>query len=433
MEQNAITQRLEMLQAQYQTFRDEKSAMICHWVIRDDETKMMDAFVKYEQSEVGIFPDFMIPLQSPFRDAKQYSQSILDEVNDWIDNHTSDLREKGYVMDFPKPVRCSDDHAAFLKTLDRAARELKGLHYIVAVLTPQAVLNFGAWEEWMVSLLAVQTQIPQTRLLFWLTEEQCSLNHLRKLGGKRIVSINANLDMPGAMRQLASSGDPKDPAVQFRLLFLDMAQAASNKAFDKMRTLSEKALSLVQSQPDWQHLEVTVLASVGNFLLPYKLHQKEALQSYQKALAVAERLFVGKHILGTQLFVQCHHFVGAAQISLNNHEAAAKTYEAAVPVARENEQLIFQEMESWRMAGFCHTKIGQANRAKECYWNAIETAARINPDIQAETIFLHLAAAQRKTLENIGKVADTQRLDNEMTKLVGSDWLTKIESQQIKA
>src|SRR5690606_32507257 len=41
-EQNAITQRIEMLQSGYRRFRENPASVFCHWAIADDEIKMMD-------------------------------------------------------------------------------------------------------------------------------------------------------------------------------------------------------------------------------------------------------------------------------------------------------------------------------------------------------------------------------------------------------
>ncbi len=425
---NAITQRLEILQSHYRKFRENPEARFCHWAIKEDEAKMMEAFVKYENSEHGIFPDLFFPVISPFKSASQYSQSLLEETNSWLDNDTASIKEAGYDLQFDKPAR-AEKPSSFLEPLSRFASRIKELDNVVAVLEPTEISDYGAWESWMMELAG--SNIPlNTRIMVSLEESASGLYRLRGTYKNIIVSILADLDMPGAMRQLASSGDPGDPGVQYRLLILDMGQAASEGNFDKMKSFGEKAVNLAQQQVGWEHLEVAAYLTLGSFIVAS--NQKEAVELYKKGVQTAENAHQNKHPLGVPTLLQAHNFIAAAYFGPRQYEEAIHYYGKAAAVAKTDKNYTYQQMEAHRMSGLCFQQLKRPTEAFQQYWQALDLATEICDKFQTEAVFLHIGAGAVEAMRQNGDFSQKSLLGEKMTKLAGEDWEQKIESQKIK-
>ncbi|MBN8682920.1 MAG: hypothetical protein J0L99_09705 [Chitinophagales bacterium] len=429
-ESNAITQRLDLLRAAYSTFHKDKAALLCLWLPQLDEVQMIDAFVQYENSEVGITPDFFLTFSSPFLNAKSYGQHLLAEVHQYFGKNGELLREAALPDDIKIPQNAETPFAVF-QPLSEFARKAQPLLYVVAYLKPSEVSDFAQWEQWIADALQ-QGLAPQVRLMLAVPEQYYPFYALRKAYKSQVKNLVPDLNMPDALRQLASTGNLQDPAVQFRLLFLEMGQAAGAKDFERLNTAAEKALALTQEQ-GWDQMEFTVRTAYGAHLQPHKHLQKAALDEYVKGRQIADRMVQQGHPLGGQIFLQSRLFYGAGLLNAGQYPEAAQEYEAAAAKIAGDEQQRFQYMETCRLAGQSHMLAGNHEKAWSYYLNALDAAELLDAEQRYNTLLLYVAAALIRLIPKANQERKETEIRDRIARLIGPDWESQMKNQKISA
>src|SRR5690606_41412649 len=76
---NAIEQRLDRLHDQWVEFSTAPEPRLLHWLVRQDEYRMVEAFLQKESDDAaGELPDIFFRFDEPFQDVNQYGAALLD-------------------------------------------------------------------------------------------------------------------------------------------------------------------------------------------------------------------------------------------------------------------------------------------------------------------------------------------------------------------
>ncbi|MCA9710958.1 MAG: hypothetical protein KDK70_34270, partial [Myxococcales bacterium] len=163
-EPNPIERRLGWLRAQYGAFIADDQARLLHWVLAEDERRMMDAFLRVEaiSGETG---DLLLLLDTPFGDPARYGMELVAELCELYDALRESLSEAGLAdTDWrPPPPRPAASRPAGLgggaappdvDYLRQAAASFHAHHqpllrHLSLVLQPARVADPAALTAWL--------------------------------------------------------------------------------------------------------------------------------------------------------------------------------------------------------------------------------------------------------------------------------------------
>jgi tetratricopeptide (TPR) repeat protein len=362
--------------------------------------------------------------------AGDYPQRLGEEWQAQLAAAEDDLKEQGLdpgLWQTIPTIRTLKDFIAFVLRATREMKHLKGR--TVIYLRPENYADETAFVSMIEQVL--RDGLPENVLLMVHAFEESAAS--QRLAGRQdwgVVTIRPNLNMAAAATEIAAASDPTDPAVQFRVLFLEMSNLGGQRAFEKMREVGTQASELAQQQPGWEHMVATVLAAQGAHLLTSKNRREEALNFFQQARRAAVIAENSGNPAGRAVHLQTLNFEAAGLFHLKDFVRAAGVYTEAAKLAGTGKNDAFHEMEAHRMAGYCHYRAGNNPAAWNNYQSGLTAAERIDPaTLRGSTLpYLGRGLLQLVALENRHAAAGDIR--RRLEQLLGPDWETLIEQAE---
>ena len=321
---NAIIQRLDRLAMLWQEFAADPDARICRWLVEVDEYPMMDAFYEFEASEGGNLSDVFLRFDQTFEEGKKYGHQLREAFIAMIEADRELLKEEEGIEIAWRPGRpaiVAHNSLLFNIALSEFAEQQEEIEdLIVAYLSPEDITDIGLWINWMSESL--EAGIPaNVRWMIVDTTASPVFDVLVQRFPNQVKTISPNLDMDGAMTQLAAVGNPTEPGVQYRIAYVALTQAAGKDKWEDVYQYAAEALQLAR-QYHWPHLEIAVHMAVGGAELG-KQKREQALQTYQRAEETGKQALDKKDDdLYRIMLVQAYFGQGSALIALGNYESA---------------------------------------------------------------------------------------------------------------
>jgi tetratricopeptide (TPR) repeat protein len=428
---NAISQRLEVLQSHYYTFYNDESARILLWLIEADEYAMIEKFMDVESSIDGSSPDLFIKFGSPFTSAPTYGSSLTAELNALVEYYKEETGDKGVAIDWRLNVdEFSEEEQKtskiFTRNLSAFGNSLEDLETnVLAFLAPSEIKKFSKMENWL--LQAIQEGIPDN-VRFMLVDfiENPVFNKLPDTPG--VMAVTANLDMTSAMKELASSAGSDNPGTHFQMIFIDLSKAASKKEMEKVEKYANQAMEIAVAQ-GWLHLQVAVHMTVGSAWMQQKNYEK-TLKSFDAAIRLGENSQKLKEPIAGKLLSNALFAKAAVFVSMSNFEDAVSIYESIVPVTVEDKDH-YMSMEAWRMAGFCNERIDALDKSYVNYQNALEAAEQLEKEMLQDSSLHYAGSALLKINDQLyGDLEKEEWIEEKMNTLLGEDWKTNSRKKQ---
>lgn len=426
-EKNAIEKRLDQLSDRWITFTDDEEARLLRWLIDADNRQMVEAFLAYQQEEAGDLPDLFIRFEAAFDEASTYGQTLLDLLRQGYAESQEELND----ADIDTGWRCPDPkpNEEDCKALVRACTSLYEhyadlMDYLAVVLTPSQVEDEEAWQAWLLRLL--QCSIPeQVRFLVLDHAEAPALEPISSMEPTLIMTDCPDLDMAGAMEEIAQSANDGSPEGRFRELLTALNKAASEGDTARAEDISEAAIDLTRSQ-EWWDMECTVYMVMGGVHLADN-NPQPALDYYQKSGQVALKLDEDHHSRA-MLRLQSCLAEGSALFQMEAHAQAAEVYEAAVPLAEAADN-DFLMIDAWRMAGTCHERSHQIAEAWRCHMEALEVGETLEDDERLNST-LPFSGASLLDLTTHRMYRDQRRsVEQRLDSVLGSEWKDQLPEE----
>ncbi len=426
---NPITQRLDIVTSHWLEFAANPKARVCRWVAEPDEVDMLLAFVKVENANEAQTNDLFIRFRTPFGKAETYSRSLVAELGKEWEAHQNFLPKNGQ----PRPWSPSNHPSGtaapqhFLNNFETFSRQFPNFEGLaVAVISPdenEAPDKLAAWLE-----SALQKGIPQRlRLMLIDGSNSPAFEGIASAFPDEILSIRPNLDMPAAMRQIAATGDPKNPGVQFRKLFTELTQQAAKGNLEAMNRLGESAVSLAVRE-DWMYLQVATYIAMATGYIG-KSQTNQALAVYDKAISAASAAWKTGDPLGAKLLAQALIGKGSILLGKKDYPAAAEIYKAAVAPASTPDDAM-NLMEAWRMAGFCHLMNKELREAWDCNQHALEAGDLLDENLRPNSTLPYVGQALLRISEKLGlPEQEDEAIHRKMSASCGQDWLQKLSKK----
>ncbi len=437
-----IAQRYEKLVDLWEQFAKEPEARLCRWLIEPDELQMISLFYDTESSARGRTPDIFFKLTTPFLQASSYGPQVIEELDEQISNYLEANPDQGIQLRW-KPTTPSDalDSAQyFLQNFHALATELEVAARAVAYLSPADISSFGSWEKWLSQV--IEAEVPALILLMLTDVIDGKEGHLQKIATQypqQVKTLQPQLDMTAAMKEVAAAGDPQHPGVQFQMLFLDLSQAAGQGNMKQVEPLAHQCLTMARQQ-GWPHLQVAVFFVLVSAWMGKKNYQK-VLQTYDQACTVAKNMYETQQMCGHPLYIQTLLARASALIApkteICDFEAAYHDYEHAAQVAsklpEEDPARSYHLMEAWRMMGHCKEQLKDYRMAQSCYQQSLHFGQAMKPAERGSSTLPYAGAALLRINARIGKKEEALAIHQQMVALAGEDWEAKVITKKGKA
>jgi tetratricopeptide (TPR) repeat protein len=423
---NPIEKRLDTLVALWETFAAESGPRGLRWLVDRDESRLVDSFLEVENSEHGKLPAIFMRFEQPFQDPERHGFLLLQALSEQYE----EIREVLRAEDLPDDWKCpaTSVGATDVRSFAVACHSLQS-HYktimaqFVAVLLPNRVENYRAWQNWLRRLL--RSGLPETiRIMVVDDLDQPSLEALAQSEPELLQTIRPGLDMPGAYAELAKAGNPSEPGVAFRRQFLALTQAAGKGDLVGASRSGDAALAIAREH-NWPQMQLVIHMALGAATLGAK-KVDEAVAHYRRAGKLA--MSSVDDPAAPKLLLQSRLAEATALFSGGRYVEAADVYQASAGLAKTNQDRLM-EMESWRMAAYCHEQARQLEPSWRCGQKALDVATEMDDQTRANSTLPFVGQSLLRVLGD-GNSEWTKQVRERMAKLAGADWENRFRSQE---
>lgn len=433
-----IIRRLDKLKEQYREFIADPAARVLLWRFAEDETRMLEALVQQNAitAESG---DAILDVPCAFELRFEYGIIVIHDLDEVLDEVNKSLGDSGP----PQPVWIPPQPPGSLERRSGAPAPdqqymVKALHslyehmqpqakHLTLVIEPREISDDAAWFAWLDDLIPL---LDDEKVRYVLPHDG-SVAPLLALGQRyrgRVMSLDANLDMPGAFEEIAAkTPDANLPSGQFRSHFVKLGNAVGKKDLAGARMQAPPALAIAQSQ-NWPHLEFAVFQALATGELGLG-DSNAAMLSFTKAGDAASRTVAGGAEWAHALVLQSRLGMGAVAVTMGAWQLGARLYgvEALPSAAKAQDKLA--QLDCLRMAAYCEERGGQYDAAWEHLKQAMGIGRELaQPEREASTLafvgdaMLRICQTERYNSERYG-------VEQQMVSLLGPNWRERCKPQ----
>lgn len=411
---NAVEKRLDWLNDQWVEFAQSPDARLLRWVVEPGEVRMVEAWLKKEGDErTGECPDLFLRFDQPFVQPESYGLELRETLVAMVEE-----TQEGVSLGPVAPGQSGA--AAFFSACEALQRHYESVCEVLAVvLVPGEVVEVKAWRQWLEKALT-HLRSSKVRVAVLDDVRVRALEPLAQAEPKRVMTAVADLDMAGAMEEVARGAAGLDPAGgRYRELLVRLGNAAGRGELNLVTRLGEEALALAAGQ-GWMALVVAARWAMGGALLVAS-KPKEALEHYRQAEAVAVDAQARGEPQGAELRLKSRMAMGAVLVTMQDWARAAVLYEESAPMARTLADARL-ELECWRMASFCRESAQELDKAWESGEFAWEVGQALAPEERATSTLPYVAEAQVRLGRARQGEAAARRLEAEAESILGREW-----------
>jgi tetratricopeptide (TPR) repeat protein len=402
---------------------------------------LIHTFIQSNAAESSDNPDIFLRFSTPFARASQYGSALSKELSDLVEADREALAKDGIEVPWSSDHLDDPRNAAlgFVRNLFHftLSLDLDPDDRLIACITPAAIENPSAWQQWWTDALSLQLP-PQIRFLVCETPEFNFLEALTTRFPEIVTTLQPPIDGLAVLRQLMDEyGDPDDPATHFRKAFLDLSQQVGKGDVTGIRNTAKTALDRAREM-DMPQLEIAVLCTAGNGLaiggeLESGLHcfdqARRIARSARSQALVKEMPEMTAENLYDQLGIHAAFFKGGALLGAERYEQACTAYEEAAIDLRAltngtstNPALRALLIDALRMSGFCKEKYGEKTAAAPFYEEALQQGERLDAASRKNTTLAHCGQALINLYRSSSQKNACLIAQEKMNALLGDGW-----------
>ncbi|SIT01266.1 hypothetical protein SAMN05421766_10712 [Zobellia uliginosa] len=401
------------------------------WLIKPEQARLYEGFLKLESSPHGIIPDIPVVLLTPFVDSKVHSKNL---ISDWLESFKNDERLKEQIEGnflqfdwdpdyFKQKLKNKEGDfdsllIEFLASFQKALPNPE--QHLVMALFPYTVQATEDYKNWMETMLGLGMP-PKTRLMVFDHHPKNYFESVQIKHKATCKSLWIDLDLDGAMKKIAMSGDPNDPEVQFRECMIEMGNSTAKNNRKRLHLWGEKGLEVTQKTGN-KTAFATAHGVYAGMLFQFKEYDTVD-KLLRRGLAIAKQGKASGDDTANAIILQLYAYMASSAHHQNEIEKATELFCEQAELA---------------------ISFGLGQQALAIYINAYTLIKKKNPPRYKE--LLKRAFDYGRTLpeeqlksSGIGQIAwdyynSTQgttlrTIDSFMVDLEGKDWKQKMERQ----
>ena len=419
---NAIERRLEELEVIWNEFVENREARVLRWLADDDTARMLDLFLEIQNEDISEIPDLFIRFGEPFEDTEQYGFQLRESLVAKYEEIREGIAEEGIAGDWACPdVEPGDTGVtAFVRACVSFRSYYEGVMINLAIaLIPHSISDNSEWQSWLHEV--VRSEIP-ANVRFLVVDDAGSplLDGLAEAEPTRVVTAKPALDMPGAYLELLREIPRSGPGFAFAKQYVALGNASTRADLAGAQKAADAALKLAKEH-NWPQLQVAVNMALGSCLLASG-NMARSLQSYRTAKEVK---MDPEDPVAPKLAIQSRFAEAAVLVGDGQYEQAAQVYSEIHPIAEEQEDH-FAQLESSRMAAYCHEVAGQPEPAWEWGQTALEAGAAMDAEARANSTLPYVGQGLLRLTQYPDHANEEESIRDRMVELVGADWESKL-------
>ncbi len=433
---NAIAQRIDALRIKWQ----EKSGeypdwKVARWLMEPSDVELYMGMLKLESSPYGRLPELFVAMFTPFDDPATFSRKL---TSDWLETYDKQ-KEKNPELSWDiaslkdKLSLSEEEHPGdelLLETL-HSFSQFSGTHEkLVLSLVPRHVRSFADYNDWLIRLHKKGLPDNVNLMLLDHTTDRHLERSIRETYPESFTLEPGDMDLKGAVEELATSGNPADPQVQFRKCLFEMSKAVSHNRPDDVHLWGERMLTVTQRTGNKTFFASAHLVYAG-FLMHFK-NEKKTVQLLDQGIRVVKPLASDDREAGA-LLLQFYAYHGAQASMKKEYRDAFNWFMRQAETA---EQTGLPEM----AIGACKMAVYTAERKSKLqkeYLMAVQkgyqTGLQMSNEQLKVTEYAYLAHHYLINFEE-KEPAKTEDLIKRMTDLYGERWREDISQilEQVK-
>lgn len=412
---------------------------IARWLMVPDDVDLLVGLLKLESTPHGQLPEVFVILISPFVSMESFS---YDLVKDWIQMYIID-KEKNQGNTYDWNYSYFEDKLNELGQTTNADDLLIEMlnnfkeyinnddRLLVFGLIPQSVSYFSEYNQWLKTIVSKNQLNPGIKILVL---DHCTKGYLdvicNSLPEKVITLEPGDMDTFGAMKKIATQGNPNDPQIQMRKCIFEMSDAVSSNNKEKLYRWGEEIIKVGQHS-GMKSMYASVHLIYSGFLMQY--------QESEKINDLLERgIKIARSALPAQtdcipVLIQLYAFKGS-------NYALAKEYKSSIEWYINQANLCIEfGMPSIAISAYKNAIIiADKNRLTEEYIRCTKSGYESGKEIYDEEVKLteysFVAYHYYFTLKEYN-TADAENVRNQMIAIYGPDWESSSERmvQQMKS
>jgi len=431
-EHNPVAVRIGRLQEQwFQETEQHPDYVLARWLIHSDDADFLNGFLKLESSPHGELMDIFVVLFSSFFSSDTFAKAI---IVDWIemyklgsDGHTPENSWHYQKYEQKLEALASTDtgtHLLLEMLQDFSTFATNDTQPLVVTFIPRSISNYQEYSDWVYNLIA-ENDIPAV-IKFAIVDyaEHNYYSGLTAIDHKKTIEINpGNLDMRGALNQLASQGNQSDPQIQFRICMMKMGEATAKKNKQSLNEWGDKILMAAQRSGDRGMLASAHLI-YGGFLMHFNV-KEETEPMLQKALQVAKSAVTANPDHAT-ILIQVYGYLGALESMNGGYKKALEYFVKQADSSVEHSLLTIALSSYKNIIYLCHThgfeKEYEEYTEKGYQLGLVISDQELKVSDYSFIAYHYLGLNQHKNTEK-GDV-----LDQRMQQLYGIDWKENLQN-----
>lgn len=426
-EHNPIAALISQIQ---QKWNDEASPLtddikLFRWLIKPDEMRLFEGFLKLESSEHGSIPEVLVAMLTPFNDTSSYSSDL---INDWIKNFEEDKKTKEKLT--AKNISTDWDHNGFSKsdTLNQEQQLINILFSfhqkmigkekkLVVALFPRSIIQTEEFCFWLTALLKYKIPKEITFLIFDFIGD----DYFEKVCDRYpdlTKSLHVNLDLDGAVSKIVKSGNPNTVEYKLRECILEMGNAVQHNDLDKLNKWGQRALEVTQKSGVKSAFSSAHIIYAGMLFNFKKFNEIDTL--LHKGLNIAKKGLELNDEACKPLLIQYYGYM-AASLQLQN-----KLKEAIIAYAKQGDVAVEHKLSMMALMPYQQAYTLAKKHLPEQYplflQKAYEAGTQLSKEEQQSSNLQGIAYDYMQLLEEGNQIKEATEVNARMVEIFGFDW-----------
>lgn len=431
---NPIQQRFnQMVEKWTQAINTPKVKIVRIKAGYDEESFIEDTF-EYMLALDTQQEDLVFLIDSPWSNMDDFAKDLLEDINETIELWNTTEKPKtlpNTKVDWHPDFGLSDKNnpaSLFVRNINNLSNLLvPNKDTIVSFLVKMPYADGKVGSKWMTYALEAGLE-SHVRIGVADSERNPIFDNISNIHSEEIYTIRPNLDLDGAIEELAEMGNPQEPETNYRSFMVKLMNAVKKRnkkaVLENAKGCLDIASTNVGKDANWLTQVVFVYTMLYNDQIAYK-NYKRALFFANKAVE-AGSLTIGRidpqaayRLLGQTLMGR-----GAIQRLLSKTRKACDDYKTAMQAYEKcNDQVMY--VEATRSYAEMAEKVGEHEEALEAALKAFNILEDMPKETAISSTFPWLVKLMRDMKGRRNKLSD-EEIDKKMTPCFGEDWLMNI-------